>query len=270
MAEPTKKRQPRLHELLASLGDAEARSSRAQQEAIETFSKRNNHFMGGHKTLKMFDEKDAHLEAANAQHQELTTTVGAKLNYIQKDIARWWDAFLQKEATNQEARADLVVGSEVLAEDMPAAFYIGMEKELKALRKVYEAIPTLQPGVRWEKDPTLSAQDNSKGVYRNANPAKKLKTKQSIEHKVLVPATDKHPAQIEKWSEQVPVGEFTEDVFSGMITPAEKSVMLQRISTLIEAAKRARMRANNAEIVKKAIGKTLFKYIHTADNIDAE
>ena len=270
MTEATKKRVPKLHELLAALGDAEARSNMVQSEASETFSKRANHFMGGHKTLKMFDEKDAHLEPANEQHQELTTTVGAKLKYIQRDIARWWDAFLQKEATNQEAKADLVVGGEVIAKDLPAAFFLGMEKELKALRKVYEQIPTLQPGVKWEKDTTLSAQDNSKGVYRNANPGKKLKTKQTVEHKIMVPQDQYHPAQVEKWTEQLPVGEFTEEVYSGMITPAEKSVMLQRITKLISAVKKARMRANNTEVVKKAVGKSLFKFIHATEDVEDE
>lgn len=265
-----KKKGPKLHELLAALNDSEARSNMVQSEASDTFSKKANHFIGSEKTLKMFDEKDAHLEGANAQSVELTTTVGAKLKYIQRDIARWWDAFLQKEATNQDARADLVVGEVKIASDLPAAFFLGMEKELKSLRKVYEAIPTLQPGVRWERDPNLTAQDNSGGVYRSATPLKKLKTKQSIEHKVLVPGDQHHPAQVEKWTEQVPVGEFTEETFSGMVTPAEKSGMLQRITKLITAVRQARMRANNTEVKKLAVGKSLFKYIHTTGDVDEE
>jgi len=264
----TTKKEAQLHELLAALGDLEARSKMAQQEGIDTFNKRVSHFMGMHRTLKMFAEQDGHLEAANEQHQELTTTVGAKLKYVQKAVANWYDAFLQKEATNQTAVADLVIDGVVIAESMPAAFFLGMEKELKALRSLYEAIPTLQPGVKWELDPTLAAADNSKGVYRNANPVKKLKTKQTIAHKILVPGDEHHPAQVEKWTEQEPVGEFTEDIFTGMITPAEKSVMLNRISKLISATKRARMRANKAAIVQKAIGKTIFKYIHTTGDVD--
>jgi hypothetical protein len=270
MSTEIQKRKPKLHELLAALGDAEARSTLVQKEANDTFTKKASLFIGADKTLKMFDEKDAHLEAANAQHKELTTTVSAKLDYIKKDIARWWDAFLQKESTNQNAKADLVVAGEVIASDLPAAFFLGMEKELKALRKVYEAIPTLQPGIRWERDENLSAQDNSKGVYRNMTPSKNLKTKQTMAHKVLVPATDHHPAQIEKWSEQVPIGEFTEEVYSGMITPAEKSQMLQRLSALIIAMKKARMRANNTEVTKSAIGKKLFKFIHEGVDLPEE
>lgn len=269
MTEKTK-REPQLHELLAVLGDLEARSKMAQQEGIDTFNKRTSHFMGAHRTLKMFAEQDGHLEAANEQHQELTTTVSAKLRYVQKAVVKWYDAFLQKEATNQTAVADLVVDGNALAEAMPAAFYLGMEKELKQLRKMYEVIPTLQPGVKWEKDATLAASDNSKGVYRNANPVKKLKTKQTIAHKILVPADEHHPAQVEKWTEQEPVGEFTEEIFTGMVTPAEKSVMLNRISKLISATKRARMRANKAPIMKKAIGKAIFKYIHTEKDVDAD
>lgn len=270
MTEEKKKGSPKLHELLAALGDAEARSKMVQAEATDTFAKKPNHFLGVDKTLKMFDEKESNVEAANAQHQAVTTTVRAKLKYIEKDIARWWDAFLQKEATNQEAKADLVVAGEVIAKDLPAAFFLGMEKELKALRSVYEAIPTLAPGVEWVKDETLSAQDNAKGLYRNAQPVKKLKTKQTVEHKIIVPATPEHPAQVESWTEQMPVGEFTEQVYCSMVTPAEKSVMLQRITLLIAAVKKARMRANSTDVVKKAVGKALFKFINAEGDVEEE
>jgi len=261
----TTKRSAKLHELLAALNDADSRSKRVQQEAIDTFTKKSNHFMGTHRTLKMFDVKDANLEGANEQHQILTTTVGAKLGYLRKDITRWYDAFLQKEATNQDARADFIVGGVTIAKDLPAAFFLGMEKELKALRAVYEAIPTLAPGIKWEADKTLSAQDNSKGVFRNANPIKKLKTKQTIEHKVLVPADEHHPAQVEKWAENAPIGEFTEETFCGMITPADKSAMLQRVTKMIASVRKARMRANTAEVKKLHVGKAIFKYIHDID-----
>lgn len=263
-------RKAKLHELLAALGDAEAKSTMTQNEAIETFTKRAPHFMGTHRTLKMFKEEDKNLENASIEHQELTTTVGAKLKYVQKDIIRWWDAFLQKEATNQVAKADLIVDGETLVEQMPAAFYLGMEKELKQLRKMYEAIPTLAPGTKWEPDPMSVAADGSKGVYRNANPETKIKTKQTIAHKVIVQATKEHPAQVEKWTDQEPVGTFTLEVVSGMISPSEKSALLGRVSKLIDAVKRARMRANDQEVVKVAIGKTLMKYIHDGEEIDSK
>lgn len=256
------KKVPKLHELLAALGDAEAKSKLVQNEAKETFSKRTSHFHGGHKTLKMFDDAEKPLEAAGAEHQELTTTVGAKLAYIEKDIARWWDAFLQKEATNQEARAELVLDDVVLGGPFPAAFFLGLEKELKELRRVYEEIPTLQPGIKWEYDDSVVATDGSKGIYRNMNPDKKLKTRQVIKHDVIVPPTDNHPAQVEKWTEQMPVGEFTQENFSGVISSSRKSELLGRISKLIEATKRARMRANDTPIRDIKIGKTLFAYIN--------
>jgi len=269
MAETAKKK-AQLHELLAAMGDIQARSDMNQKEGIDTFNKRANHFLGRSKTLKMFDEKDAHLQDANAEYTELTTTVGAKLAYVQKSVSAWYDAFLQKEATNQDARADLVLDEVLIAKDLPAAFFLGMEKELKQLRKLYEEIPTLPPGHKWEKDPALSAADNSKGVYRNAVPEKTLKTQKEIASRVIVPATDHHPAQVETWTENKPVGEFTTELFCGMITAAEKSVMLNRITKLIGAVKKARMRANKAEVRKLAVGKAIFKYIHAADDVDLD
>lgn len=259
------KERAQLHELLAALGDLNARSNMVQKEGSETFTKRANHFMGSHKILRAFSEADKHLEDAAEQHQALTTTVGAKLKYIEKPVTEWLDAFLQKELTNQTAKADLVIDGEIIAEALPASFYLGVEKELKQVRNLIETIPTLQPGIQWVEDKTAVAADNSTGIWRAAHPSKKLKTKQTVAHKILAPATDKHPAQIEKWTEQEPVGEFIEEVFSGMITPLKKSKLLANVTKLISAVKRSRMRANKAEVVSRSVGKELFAYINRTD-----
>jgi len=265
------KKSAKLHELLAALGDLEAKSNLVQTEAAETFTKRAPHFMGSHRTLKVFHESDKNLEDASVEHQELTTTVHAKLKYVEKDVIRWLDAYTQKEATNQAAVADLIIDGVVIAEGLPAAALLGLEKEFKQLRtKVYESIPSLQPGVKWLEDPQAVAADGSKGVYRNAHPEQKMKTRQTIAHKVLVPATDHHPAQVEKWTEQEAVGTFTLEVVSGMISPAQKSALLGRVSKVIDAAKRARMRANDTEVKKVAVGKALMNYIHGAAATEVE
>ena len=251
------KRKPKLHEILAVEGDLAGRSEKMRDEAITTFTKRKDHFEGRVKRLRMFADGDKSLEGAGAEHKEMVTTVGEKLKYLRGSYIKYWDAVLQKEATNQEAKANLVVDGAVIAEDLPATFLLGMENRLKELRAVYDHIPTWTPGVKW-----VVAEGERKGVYRMEPDELSLKTKKMAMSKVLYDSTKEHPANIEKWFEDVPIGEFILTRTSGTLSPAQKSALLEKIETLIHAVKQARQRANATEVVKLNVGKKLFDYIH--------
>jgi hypothetical protein len=75
-------------------------------------------------------------------------------------------------------------------------------------------------------------------------------------------ATDKHPAQVQALDEDVPVAKRTTHVWSGMLSVYDKSLLLDRVDTLIQAFKRARQRANEAELVERHMGKRIFQYLH--------
>lgn len=245
----------KLHEVLAVEGDKEGIYKKINEETVVTFAKKSDHFHGQVRVLTMFDEKDQGQNTID--RKELVTTVKAKLDYLSEAAVGFFDVVLQKESTNQTAVADLVVDGVVLATNLPATFLLGLEAKLKTLRATYETIPTLAPGFKWVKNPTLG-----EDIYETANPEEKLKTAKQFKHQVLVPATDKFQAQIEKWEEQVPVGKYNTTYQSGMLSPAEKSAVLGRIDKLIQAAKQARMRANTTEVINRTIGKELFKFIN--------
>jgi hypothetical protein len=247
----------KLHELLAVESDLKGQFEKIFAESKVTFEKKPDHFLGFHKNLKMFDSSREHEEAAAEQHKALVTTVDEKLKHTWKYAVKYFDALLQKEATNQTAMADLVVAGNVIAEKVPATFLLGMEDRLKRMRDLYESIPTLQPGVEWAKD-----EAERPGVFKAAYAEKANKTEQTIQHKILVPPTDKHPAQIEKWTEQVPVGVYSNDRWSGMVSPARKAELLEKVDMLLNAVKKARQRANQAEVVKNNIAQKFFEFIH--------
>jgi hypothetical protein len=251
------KHAPKLHELLAVESDLDATAKKVMEEAKTTFVKKVDHFLGAHKSLHMFDEQRSQEEAGAAEHKALVTTVGKKLDYIRKPIIRLWDAVLQKDATNQAAVADLVVDGEVIAEALPATWLLGMEQKLRGLRAVYEAIPTHAPGIDWVPD-----EQRGKGIFKANNPETKDKTEKVVRADVVVPATDHHPAQVREYAENVKVGVFTVERWCGTISPAQKSEYLERIDRLIRAVKKARVRANNAEVKKLTVAKQLFDYVH--------
>jgi hypothetical protein len=248
----------KLHEILAVESDLRGQYEKIYAESKVTFEKKGEHFLGFHKSLKMFDVARENEEAAAEQHKELVTTVDEKLRHTWRYITKYFDCLLQKESTNAFAKADLVIDDVVLGEQLPATFLLGMEQRLKKVRELYEIIPTLQPGIAWVVDTTQRP-----GVFRAQNAERANKTEQVIQHKILVAPTDNHPAQIEKWSEQLPVGVYTQDRWTGMISPARKAELLERLDTLIAAIKKARQRANQVEVVKADIAQKIFNYIHS-------
>jgi hypothetical protein len=251
------KKVPKLHEVLAVEADLEGAAKRVLDEAKTTFTKKAEHFMGYHKQLKMFDEARAMEEEAAEEHKDPVTTVFDKLKYIQKPVARWWDALAQKERTNQDARADLVVDGEVLLEDMPATLLLGLEGRLKKLREVYEAIPTTPPSMTWEPDSS-----KGDGYYKSAHAEKRDKTEKDFRSHIVVPATKEHPAQAQTWTENVRIGVLTTDRWTTTITPADKSALLERIDKLIRSTKKARQQANSTPLVKVQVGQKLLDFIH--------
>lgn len=250
----------KLHELLAVEGDLQTGADQIVQETTNTFTKKPDHFTGFHKTYKPFTEGEVLHEAerqANEGEKAVDETVGGKLDWTAKQVGRWLDVVLQKEATNQSAKADLILDGETIAKDLPATFLLGLETKLKKLRAMYHVIPTLQPGITWIEDPS-----KGKGIYKAKDPEQKFRTKQTIQHKVLYEATDKHPAQIEKWTENINIGVFATEKWSGMMSVAEKAAVLDRIDNLMRAVKQARQRANTQEAVEMKIADQLFDYIN--------
>lgn len=69
----------------------------------------------------------------------MVTTVFDKLIYNAASNVRAIDSYYQKEATNQEARADIIIDETTLAMSVPATVLLGLETRLAELRKVYEA-----------------------------------------------------------------------------------------------------------------------------------
>jgi hypothetical protein len=230
----------KLHELLAVEKGLEVAATDAVREARDTFTRKQNHFLGAIKRYEPFDEAKRHEEATEEFH-EMETTVPAALERVMTQVAKWFDAVLQKEATNQTAKADVVVRGRTLARDLPATFLLGLESKLRQLRQMVQEVPVLSPGTKWEPDAT-----RGKGV---------------IEHKIIVPATKEHPAQVEKWNADQNIGRYITEKWSGMASPADKAALLERLGELERAVKQARQRANAAEVLERQVGEAVAGFL---------
>lgn len=242
-----------LHELLAVEADLQNTVTALINDGITTLSKKPDHFLGHNKSTHFLEASRSGEDTS--EDKLVVTTVDEKLDYVFEHVVKYYDALIQKEATNGLAKADLIVNGKVLAKDVPATMLLGLETRLKQIRALCAAAPTLPPAVRWELDP-----NTGKGIFRSP-PATTFKTEKTVKHKVLVEATKEHKAEIEKWNEDVPVARVDTIQFSGMWTVHYKAEVLDRIEQLMVGVKQSRQRANIVEVDKRTIGKELIEFI---------
>ncbi len=247
----------KLHEVLAVESGLQTAAKKINDETIKTFGKKDEHFVETVRSINHFAEEDQRLDTNETK--AMVTTVFDKLLYTAGPNIRALDAYIQKEATNQKAMADIVIAERTLATNVPATVLLGLETKLTELRLVYENIPTLAPGPTWVPDADRRKEG---GVYRSQHPDVTFRTRKTVKPIIMAPATKEHPAQVQAVSEDVPVARITTQHWSGMITSAQKSDLLARIDQLLRAVKRARQRANMADVEKREIGKTIFDFIH--------
>ncbi len=243
----------KMHELLAVESAVNANYQRDLAETLGAF-KKGELFAGLTKSLKHFDDSLSKLD--ETQHKAMTTTVSDRFKWFKGVAAALYDVQLQKDKTNQTAKADLVIDDKVLVADVPATTLLMLETRLQEIRRVIEEAPTLPPGTEWEPAPDVGA-----GVWKTVHEVKTFKTVKTTKPVVLYAATDKHPAQVEKVTEDVPVGTWITSMTSGAISTAQKAELFGRLDKLLKAAKVARQRANSAEADSSQIGETVLGYV---------
>lgn len=242
----------KLHELLAVEPDLKGTAERIISETINTFSKKEGHFKRQVRTYQPVDDDGLKLPDETS---EMVTTVPERLDYTWEKVAKYLDAVAQKEVTNTQASAKIEVdGKPLIDKELPATLLLALEGRLKQLREAYNAIPTLEPGEKWDWDPQTRTYASS--------PKDTFKTKKVRKNHVKAEATEKHPAQVEVYTEDMVVGTWTTKKWSGALTSAKKSDLLERIDKLVRAVKQARQRANATEAVSVSVADALSKFIH--------
>lgn len=246
---------PKLHEVLAVEGDLAKTWEKVVEEAMVTLGKKPERFLESVRTTAMKDEKDR--DQDQVEIHPMAETVQGKLEYVGTHTVRYLDVVYQKEHMNALAKADVELDGQVLVKEAPVMFLLALEGRLKKLMEMAQTIPTLAPSMSWIADGGFRLRGASKAV----DPVSKSKTAKQLQHQVLVPATEQHPAQVEKWFSDAVVGKITEQIWSGMISPAEKSDLLGRIDSLMRAVKQARQRANGQKAENLHVAKGLYDYI---------
>ena len=240
-----------LHELLAVEGDLKRAADQEIKRIAALFVQGISRFQGLIKTYKPFEEGG---ESFPDEIVPRATSVEEELEELRAVFGNWIDGEVQREATNQEAIADLVVDGETLFTDVPATALLNLESKITILLNLLKATPTLDPAKVW-------AFDENKGAFLAA-PEIRFRTQKQLRSKEVAKATDRHAAQVETWHEDIRVGEWKTIIESGMLTTVEKKALLDRLSLLLDATRKARQRANKAEILPLKMADKLFDYIY--------
>jgi hypothetical protein len=78
---------------------------------------------------------------------------------------------------------------------------------------------------------------------------------------VKFPATKEHPAQTEFFMKDVPVGTWTQILYSGCVQTDRKNAILERLRKLHDAIKLAREQANLIDVERQKAGEALLGYV---------
>lgn len=247
----------KLHELLAAEGNLETQAIAVRTDLANTFDKKRHHFEEKRQTFQSSEEgKPAILEAI----AEIQTTVRKELEWITPHLVKALDAGLQVADANTKAKADVVLDDDtatVILKDIPATALLELEKRLTEwVLNFSKTIPTLDPAKGFQKD-----EQRGHGYYK-ARDVQKTRTRKETKPLVLYDATKEHPAQVQAVNVDVAIGTISEQEWSGLITTAEKSEIIDRAEQIVRAVKRARSRANDQEVnTNLKMGKTLLQFV---------
>lgn len=202
---------------------------------------------------RTYQAKDEEGEQLPPESTKVQTRAEDVLRQIGTTLSRLFDVTATKDATNCVARADVVVDDRVLLSDVPVTYLLFLEKQLTDLHTFVKKLPVLDAAESWVFSDSADCW--------STEPVRTIRTKKVPRNHVKAEATEKHPAQVEVYYEDIAVGYWTTVKFSGALPAKRVSTLLERVEKLQQAVKFAREEANNAEAVDKHVGDRVFGYL---------
>jgi len=241
---------PKLHQINALLTGRKGEAEKAVTETYKVIQKESL-FDGRQRTYKPHDEENGERLPPEKQ------MVQQRVKDLMRDAAaKWtelWDLTLTQDSANQQAKADVDVdGVRVLA-GVPVTTLLFLEKQVNDVETFVSKLPTPDPAEEWEHDPNTD--------LLKTKPLQSVRTKKVPRNHVKAEATDKHPAQVEVYHEDIQVGTWTQTLFTGRITAQEKNAILARVKKFKDAVKLAREQANSIDVQNKKAGEAVFSFL---------
>lgn len=229
------------------------RKGEVEKEVTEKYkiAQKPELFTGRERVYRPYDEVNGEKlpkESQKVQH--------AVMALCQQAVVKWtelWDLTLTQDTANQQAKADIVVDGRAVLAGVPVTNLLFLDKQVNDVETFIGRLPTPDSSEDWTHDPNT-------GLLRS-KPSGTLRTKKVPSHYEKAAPTREHPAQVEFFFKDDPVGMWTTTMFSGAIQADEKTAILARVKQLRDAIKTAREQANLIEVEPKKSGDALFGFI---------
>lgn len=180
-------------------------------------------------------------------------SVPALLDAISAPLTEMFDTVLTQDVANASAAGLVGVCGKVIGMNVPVTNLLFLEKQMNDLIVFIGKLPVLDPSESWHWD-------DQSNMYASA-PTESVRPKKLPKAFVKYEATDKHPAQVEMFTEDVVVGYWKTIKFSGALKAADKAAMLDRARKLHEAVVKAREACNTVEVEEQTIGKSILNFV---------
>ena len=241
----------KLHQIIALVGGRKTRIQKLLTDIHHGW--KDDRLAGISKVYQPINEDG---EVFPPENKPVQVRVDDVIAAVTKPLAAFYDLVATQESGNQQAWADIEVEGTALAAAVPVGALLFLEKQLVDLLTLAKELPVLSPDREW-------APDDNKGCWATL-PEWTVKTQKRPEVIVKYDATPEHPAQTEIFTADKTVGHWTTSHFSGALPAVEKTAIIARIVTVIDAVKVARSRANDIEIEPVHYGTRLLAYIFTS------
>lgn len=208
-------------------------------------------FAGRERTYRPLDELNGQKLPPESQRVQQRAD-----DLVRQARTKWtelWNLVLTQDTGNQGARADIVVDGAVVLAGVPVTSLLFLDKQVSELEAFVAKLPTPDPAEEWAHDPNT-------GLLRG-KASESLRTSKEPTVIVKYPATTEHPAQTELFTKDVPVGTWTQILYSGCVPTDRKNAILARVRKLQDAIKLAKEQANLTEVERQKAGEPLLDFV---------
>ncbi len=239
----------KLNQIIAIEKGTKSETSRVITDSYH-FLQKEALLSGISRTYKPRDEDGDQLPDENSKVQ---VKVQDEVKKFTTALTKLFDITLTKDSANSEARANIEIDGKVLLTNVPITTLLFLEKQLVDLHTYVKKLPTLSPAEEWKFD-------NATNVFRTES-FKTTKTKKVLRNHVKAQATDKHPAQVDVFSEDCVIGDYSTTRFSGALPAKDVSEFLTRVEQLQRAVKFSREEANSIDAPEQQCGQKIFDFV---------
>ena len=239
----------KLNQLLAIQKTVKAETSGAVTAAYHALQK--TPLLAG--IARNYAPKDDDGDKLPPESTKVQVRVEAELAKVERALVRLFDVTASIDVTNTDAHAKVVIDGVELTPELPVTTLLFLEKQLTDMHTIVKKLPVLDPSEDWSYNETVDAFSTA--------PVGTVRTKKIPRNHVKAAATDKHPAQVELYYEDVIVGQWSTVKFSGSVPQHRVNGMVDRVEKLQKAVKFAREEANATTVVDVKIGDTLLDYV---------